>query len=234
MTGSEAETRVYQLKVSIAGARPPIWRRALVPARSTLADLHAVIQALMGWQDSHLHQFEAPESTERSLKTRCSRRDARRFGPTTDPAGQPFDWLMEDDLEDEARAVLQEIAQAEKTHFLYVYDMGEYWEHDIIVEKLLIAKNTLPAALEGAYPICLAGKRNGPIEDCGGVWGYEEMLEILADANHPDHEDRKAWLKEIYGVHTWDGDAFDQEEINKRLKKLRLTAELPPSEAANK
>ena len=79
----------------------------------------------------------------------------------------------------------------------------------------------LPADLESVYPLCLAGKRNGPLEDCGGLWGYEEMLEILADPKHPDHEDRKAWLKEVYSVRTWTGDAFDQEEINKRLKKLR-------------
>lgn len=194
----------------------------LVPARSMLAELHLVIQALMGWYNDHLHQFEAPGPAETSLKTRRSRRDSRRIGPTTDPAGQPFDWMMDDEMddemEDEAKAVLQEVAPAEKTHFLYIYDMGDYWEHDILVE------NILPVDPEGVYPLCLAGKRNGPIEDCGGLWGYEEMLEILADPKHPDHEDRKAWLKEIYGVRTWDGEAFDQEEINKRLKKLRLYA----------
>lgn len=174
----------------------------------------------MGWYDDHLHQFEVPGPAETSLKTpslktRRSRRDSRRIGPTTDPAGQPFDWLIDDEMEDEVGAVLQEVAPAEKTHFLYVYDMGDYWEHDILVEKIL------PAALKGVYPLGLTGKRNGPIEDCGGLWGYEEMLEILADPKHEDHQDRKAWLKEVYGVLTWDGDEFDLDEINRKLKKLR-------------
>lgn len=74
---------------------------------------------------------------------------------------------------------------ASKTHFLYIYDMGNYWEHDILVEKIL------PVAPEGVYPLCLAGKRNGPIEDCGGLWGYEEMLEILADPKHPESRGQK-------------------------------------------
>lgn len=215
MTEREQAAKVYQLKVSIAGARPPIWRRVLVPARSTLAELHPVIQALMGWYDDHLHEFEVPGPEESSLKTRRSRRDSVRYGPTTDPLGQPFDWLMDDGPEDESKTHLDEVAPAEKTHFLYIYDMGDYWEHDILVEKIL------PADPEGLYPVCLTGKRNGPVEDCGGLWGYEEMLSILADPTHPEHRERKAWLQEVYGVSTWDSDAFDLEAINQKLRKLQ-------------
>lgn len=209
------EDKVYQLKVGIADAKPPIWRRVLVPARTTLADLHPIIQALMGWQDGHLHQFEAPV-TGGTLLALPPRRDYVRYVPTTDPLGQPFDWMMDDDdSKDEAKACLDEVAPTEKFRFRYIYDMGDNWEHDILVEKIL------PADPEGVYPVCLTGKRNGPIEDCGGIWGYEEMLEILADPAHEEHEERKGWLEDVYGVSTWDGDAFDLEGINRKLEKLR-------------
>ena len=215
------EASVYQLKVSIAGARPPIWRRVLVRADSTLAALHLVIQALMGWYDDHLHEFEAPLPGETSQLKRSARRDYRLFRSNFDPSGQPLDWIMDDGQEDEATAILAEVAPAEKTRFSYIYDMGDYWEHDILVEKII------PAAPDGVYPTCLTGKRNGPIEDCGGLWGYEEMLEILADPAHQEHRQRKAWLEEVYGVTAWDGAAFDLEAINNRLETRRFNPERP-------
>lgn len=103
----------YQLKISLRGAKPPIWRRVLVPAAVTLADLHQIIQCAMGWQDSHLHLFEVGEE---------------RFG-TPDPED-----LLE--LRDERRARLCDVAPQPGARVLYEYDFGDSWEHDIVVEKV--------------------------------------------------------------------------------------------------
>jgi len=211
-------SRVCQLKISIAESRPLIWRRVLVPAHTSLDELHRVIQAVMGWENGHLHQFETPGPGETTLKTGRSRRTSRCFVPTTDPLGEPFDLLMEDadeNTRDEAEAFLDEVAPAAKYHFLYTYDMGDSWEHDIVVEKIL---STAP---EGIYPICLDGERNHPLEDSGGIWGYTALLEILADPSHEEHKSMKAWLRDVFGVRSWDGDAFDLGQINKRLKPLQ-------------
>jgi Plasmid pRiA4b ORF-3-like protein len=106
-------TGSYQLKISLRGAKPPIWRRVLVPAAISLADLHQIIQCAMGWQDSHLHLFEVGEE---------------RFG-TPDPED-----LLE--LRDERRARLCDVAPQVGARVLYEYDFGDSWEHDIVVEKV--------------------------------------------------------------------------------------------------
>lgn len=212
---SESSTpKIYQLKISIAGSKPLIWRRVQVAGDLSLGDLHYVIQAALGWYDSHLHSFEIPGPGHTVLKTRRALTEAIRYESLTDPAGELMDWLDED-VNDETKAILAEVVPAEKMHFIYTYDMGDNWEHDIVVEKIL------PVDLEGVYPICLAGARNGPLEDCGGIWGYMELLEILADPKHKQYRDMKSWLKDVFGVSKWDGDAFDLEGINKRLKKLQ-------------
>lgn len=209
--------KVYQLKVTVAGSDPPIWRRVLVPADSTLADLHEVCQAIMGWHNSHLHEFRAPGLGKASLRTNRSRQTARRFVPTMDPLGGPLGLFLDDDdcAADEAAAYLNDVAPSVKAHFIYIYDMGDNWEHDIVVEKIL------PADLEGIYPICVAGERNGPLEDSGGIGGYEDLLVVLADPSHPEHREIKSWLREVFGVRAWDGEAFDLDRINKKLKWMQ-------------
>jgi hypothetical protein len=215
---TESVPQLYQLKISIVGSRPLIWRRVLVLAHTTLDELHDIIQALMGWYNGHLHEFEAPGPGEANLKTLRSRRTSRRFAPMTDPLGQPFDWSLDegdDGPQDEATVFLDEIAPKVKAQLIYTYDMGDNWEHDIVVEKIL------PTDPDGVYPICVAGERNGPLEDCGGIWGYESLLAILADPSHEEYKDMKAWLREVFGVRTWDGEAFELDKINKRLKPLQ-------------
>jgi hypothetical protein len=108
----------------------------------------------------------------------------------SDPAMMP-------DAANEARVTLNSVAKS-ATRFTYTYDFGDDWEHDILIEK------TLPKAAPSAYPACVAGKRNCPPEDCGGPWGYAELLTILADPNHPEHEERVEWI----------GDEFDPEDFS--------------------
>ncbi len=184
-----ASHMIYQLKVTLQDSKPPIWRRIQVPADITLSKLHHILQTVMGWSDSHLHQFIVGDT----------------FYGIPDP-----DSAMDMDTENEGRAKLNQIAPAEKSKFDYEYDFGDSWEHRILVEKILPAE-------EGAqYPLCLNGKRACPPEDVGGVGGYDEFLEAIQDADHPDHEEMLEWADEDF-----DPEAFDLEAINKALKKLK-------------
>jgi hypothetical protein len=181
--------QVYQLKISLRNIRPPIWRRVQVYSDITLDELHKVIQIVMGWTESHLHQFEIGE-TDYSIPSVLE-------GPFGEKP------------KDERRAKLSKVAPQEKSKFGYLYDFGDSWEHEILVEKIL------PAAEGQYYPVCLTGKRAGPPDDCGGPWGYADFVEAIKDPKHPDHEDLLEWIGGEF-----DPEAFDLEDINKRLEKI--------------
>jgi pRiA4b ORF-3-like protein len=174
------KTKILQLKIALAGVRPPVWRRVLVPGEITLAGLHGIVQVAMGWTDTHLHEFEIG--------------DARYGAP--DP-----DWGR-DDVQDEARAKLFRLAAA-GSRFRYTYDFGDDWRHDITVEKVLAPQ---PGA---RYPTCSAGRRACPPEDVGGPWGYPEFLAALDDPKHPDHNHWAEWIGGSFDPDRFDVAATD-------------------------
>lgn len=182
------EGAVYQLKVTLRGTRPPIWRRLRVPASVRLPDLHRVIQAAFGWEEAHLHMFEAG-GDRYSVSP-------RELGP---------DWR------DESRVRLVDLA-APGERIRYEYDFGDSWQHDILVESV-----AEPDGLRHA--VCLAGRRAGPPEDCGGVPGYAWLCDVLADPAHPDYDERLDWL----GYHH-DPAAFDKEKVNQSLAAMQFRA----------
>lgn len=182
---SASHEPVYQLKVVLIGSKPPIWRRLLVRRDVTLEMLHYIIQEAMGWTNSHLHLFEVK--------------------------GHQYS-LPEFELDgtmNASRVKLHQIAAQPKTKFRYEYDMGDGWLHEIILEKIL------PAEAGQQYPDCVGGARACPPEDCGGVWGYEELLAATHDSTHERHEELMEWLGGSF-----DPEAFDLKEIRKLLKKL--------------
>lgn len=181
---------VYQLKVTLKGSRPPVWRRVLVAGDTRLSRLHDILQAAMGWQDGHLHEFQVGRGV------RIGRRDP--------------EWDAPDEVMDERRVALSSLAPEVKDKFTYLYDFGDGWEHTILVEKIL------PPAPATALPTCVGGKRACPPEDCGGVWGYAELLEVLADPGHPERAERVEWLGG-----QWDPEAFAAEDADRRLAPLR-------------
>jgi hypothetical protein len=165
---AKAAGPIYQLKITLKGFRPPIWRRVLVPSDFTLARLHWVMQAAMGWTNSHLHHFRVGE-TYYSL---------------------PFpgtDWEDADE-EDARRVKLAQVAPRAKAKFEYEYDFGDSWDHEILVEKIL------PPEPGAKYPLCIVGKGACPPEDVGGVWGYAEFLKAIADPEHKEHEMYLEWI----------------------------------------
>ena len=178
---------VYQVKITLHGTKPPIWRRLRLPASTTLAQLHQVIQVAFGWQDAHLHAFEV---------------GGRRYS-------RP-DFELGDETADEGKARLRDLAAQPGTRLRYTYDFGDSWGHDVLVEKIL-PSDGVPQA------VCLTGRRAGPPEDCGGVWGYAELCDILADPDHPDHAERVDWLG-----HPYDPAAFDKDAVNASLGRIRL------------
>lgn len=196
MTAKKENAVIYQLKVTLKHSSPPIWRRIQVPGDITLAKLHHILQAtMMGWEDYHLHQFVVGDLRDR--------RASVYYGQPT-----PDDWGIE--LQDERQVKLKQVAPREKIKFIYEYDFGDNWEHELLVEKIL------PPEPGVTYPRCLKGKGACPPEDVGGVWGYYSFLEAIQDPNHPEHEDMLDWIGGEF-----DPEAFDLDEINQALQHFK-------------
>ena len=182
---------IYQLKVTLRYTRPPIWRRLLVPAGMTLEVLHDILQAAMGWYDSHLHEFSIGQN---------------RFGkpdPQDDLMGLPA-------VVNESTAYLFMVLGKARAKAIYTYDFGDSWEHMIVVEKVL------PPDPGVAYPICVGGKLQCPPEDCGGIPGYYNLLEAIRDPAHKEHEDMLDWVGGSY-----DPEAFSVDDVNRGLAHLQ-------------
>lgn len=94
----------------------------------------------------------------------------------------------------------------------YEYDFGDGWRHKIVLEKVLSAEPGVK------YPLCLSGKRACPPEDCGGIWGYEELLEIMKDPNHEEYEERMEWIGDDFNPEAFDPDAVRFSDSKKQLK----------------
>lgn len=181
----KAPGRTLQLKVTLAGITPPIWRRLLVTTDVSLRRFHDILQIAFGWTDSHLHMFVAGED---------------RYG-FPDPDGE-LDWMKND-----ARVKLGQVLTKAGDSLIYEYDFGDSWTHQVVVEKVI----SEPGAL--TVPGCIGGARACPPEDCGGVWGYAELLKAIANPRHPEHAELLEWIGEEF-----DPEYFDAAAINKELK----------------
>jgi len=177
---------VYQVKVTLVGAKPPVWRRLLVTDSTDLHRLHLVIQDAMGWQNSHLYQFEI---------------DQTRYTEFFD------DGFVADDEMPASSVRLGDLSLEEGDSFLYNYDFGDDWYHECEIERVA------PVERGATYPRCLAGRRAGPPEDCGGIYGYDSMLSALRSRSHPD---RTHWLEWIGP--NWDAEAFDLDATDEFIR----------------
>ncbi len=114
------------------------------------------------------------------------------------------------EVKNEKNVRLSQVVSGERTRFAYIYDFGDYWRHKILIEKILRLEPDMQ------YPICIKGKRACPPEDCGGVGGYYDFLETIQDPNHPEHDETLEWVGGSF-----DPEAFDIDEINQELEKIR-------------
>ena len=190
-TKTESVSDIYQIKVTLLGTKPPIWRRLLVPADLTLAQLHNVLQIAMGWEDGHMHEFRVGQ---------------RRFGQP-EPA-DPF--MRMPRTESERTARLSAVLGRTGAKMIYTYDFGDGWEHGIVLEK------QLPADPGTTYPLCIDGKLACPPEDCGGIPGFYDLLDALDDPNHERHDELSDWIGDDF-----DPQAFSLDSVNRKLAPKR-------------
>jgi pRiA4b ORF-3-like protein len=189
MPTREAPTPVYQLKITLVGIDPPIWRRLQVPSTIRLCCLHDAFQAVMGWTDSHLHQFE---------------KDGKTWGVPE------YDEFGDLELLDESRVPLDKLLQAVGDSLTYLYDFGDSWSHQIVLEKIL------PSGDPTTKPVCLAGERRCPPEDVGGAHGYQEFLEVIFQPGHEEFQHYRAWAGNPVHAET-----FDLKAVNATLSRMR-------------
>jgi hypothetical protein len=183
---------VHRLKVTLRGVKPPVWRRIEVVSTAKLSDFAAMLEGAMGWTSSHLHVFETA--------------DQREFGEPDpdDDFGPP--------VEDEATYRVDDVLPDVGAKLRFDYDFGDGWEHDVLVEAIE------PPTDGVDYPRCIGGKRACPPEDCGGPWGYAELLAALADPGHNRHADITEWLGGEFAP-----EDFEPEEMTDLMRLPRLS-----------
>jgi hypothetical protein len=185
---SPKKQQVYQLKVTLMGVRPPIWRRFQVAGGMTLAELHQVLQIVMGWGNEHLYGFII---------------QGQPYSPPDEEMDLPEGW-------DAEVVTLRAAAPQAKLKFTYVYDFGDDWRHQVLVERIEPRLDSIP------LPVCMAGKRACPPEDCGSISGYAEVVEAMTNQSHRRHKELLEWLGGPF-----DPEAFDLEAVNEALRDLR-------------
>ncbi|NDV96106.1 plasmid pRiA4b ORF-3 family protein [Dysgonomonas sp. 521] len=189
-----------QFKIQIKGiTKPPVWRKVAVPSGFTFLKFHQVIQTAFGWEDCHLFEFKDKEYQGR----------IRISIPADDDF---FDSDFFADVMDSSRIKLSDVFTKGVSKLLYVYDFGDDWLHEITLESV-VDDNTKKA-------VCLSGKGACPPEDCGGIYGYEDIKETFRTMPDSDQaEDLREWLGLDEGEN-WDATLFDIDEINAYLKQI--------------
>jgi len=178
-----ANDNVLQLKILLVESKPPIWRRVLVPELLTLANLHVVIQIVMGWTNSHLHDFEV---------------GGERFAE--------FEEDIRDGARDSTTVTLRDLGlNREGQTFTYNYDFGDDWLHQVTVES------SHPAEDSAILPACVTGRRACPPEDSGGVHGYKHLLEAVEDPTHPNHKELSEWLDPDFNPEAFEADRVNRD-----------------------
>lgn len=184
------EGNILRFKATLKHSGPKIWRRFDIPDTCLLGELHVVLQIIMGWEDCHMHEFEIGK---------------RRIG-----APGPGFFGEDEEVINENNLSLADLGLRTKQKFVYTYDFGDGWEHEVQLEKILAPE---PGA---KYPVCIEGEMACPPEDCGGIGGYYNLLEALADSKNEEHEELLEWIGGRF-----DPKAFSLVGVNKALNSLR-------------
>lgn len=183
--------RAYQLKIMIKNSKPPIWRRCIIPAGITFSQLSIILNKVMGWSGYHLSEFEF-------YHLQLQLREEDEF----------FDFtpMWDFDLLDSSKTFINEYMEQQEW-FTYTYDFGDHWNHRVTIEKII-------EDYPDNYPQVIKFKGDCPIEDCGGIEGYYECIEVIGDPDNPESNERRAWA-ELQGY----GFTYDLDEVNKDLQK---------------
>ena len=179
--------QIATVRIELKDSDPVIWRQVEVPTSIILKVLHNISQIAMGWLDYHLWEFTIAK---------------RRYGLPSDE-----DWGTEP-LNDAGKVRLRDVLRPRRTTIDYLYDFGDCWEHRLTVSDIRAGDPEL------SYPRYIAGERNAPPEDCGGIPGFYETLDAAADPNHPDHAEAEEWLDD------YDPDEIDELPIKYALRRI--------------
>ncbi|SDB32264.1 SEC-C metal-binding domain-containing protein [Butyrivibrio sp. INlla16] len=184
--------KAYQLKITIKNSKPPIWRRCIVPAGLSFSQLTVVIHKVMGWWEGHLSEYTFGNQGVRLLEQ-----------------ADEFDGGWDMDVLDSSEYIIDEFFEDTKS-FTYLYDFGDDWYHTVQIEKII-------KDYEYDHPMVIKFKGDTPPEDCGGIWGYYQMLETLDDPKDPEHDEIKEWFNEQ------SNGPYDMELVNQELSRYKKT-----------
>lgn len=182
---ADSVNEIATVRIELRYTEPLIWREVDVPTSVTLKVLHDIVQSVMGWFDYHLWEFTIGK---------------QRFGL---PMDEDFGT---EPRKDAAKVRLRDIIKPKKTVIDYLYDFGDSWEHRLTVTNIRSGDPQI------SYPRYIGGEQNAPPEDCGGLPGFYDMLEAMADPEHPNHEDAMEWAED-----------YDPENINELPIKFALS-----------
>lgn len=197
---AEPRKLVYQFRITLLQLKTPVWRRIQVPEKYNFWDLHVAIQDAMGWRHEQMHRFE--------IKT--PERKKPWYLGIPGPMGPDAKILSawEKNIDDFFREA--------GDSGVYIYDFGDLWHHEILCEGILIRENS------EKYPRCLAGERACPPEDCGGVLGYEKLLQTLSDPDSKAYQAKIRWLKHLGKQYfPYKPEAFDPSSVKFSNPKTR-------------
>ena len=196
MAPAPAESRFYYIvHISIEGIDPPIWRGIRIPGNCSLRELHNIIQLSFGWWNHHLHSFYigGVEYTDMDFFE---------------------DMDGEEDVEDEGVFLIEDLGLEREDSFTYVYDYGDNWKHELLIEEVLPA-DIVPEE-ERAFGVCIGGEMAAPLEDCGGIVGYSELIEVLKRPEETvagDERDLRTWAGD------YDPSFFDIDRTNGQIRR---------------
>ena len=186
--------KAYQLKITIKDSHPPIWRRIIVPAGLSFSQLTLVLNTSMGWCGYHLSSYT--------------------FGQLMVRLDDDYDvddgWgFSEYEVLDSANYIIDEFFEQVKS-FTYVYDFGDDWRHQVQIENVIYD-------YDKKYPQVIKYKGETQYEDCGGIWGYYELLETLKNPDSPEYDEMKEWTEGHFSLE------YDIDFVNRELRKMELT-----------
>lgn len=187
--------------------KPPVWRKVVIPGSFTFAKLHETIQEAFGWTYSHLYQFQHhpydggwtvkdPNAIETEKDSWIGKRDDESYNA-------------------EKTVIAKFLHDKGLDKFVYVYDFGDDWIHDITLEATDEKEELI-------HPVCLAGKGACPPEDCGGPWGYEDIKQLFAE--HPDSDEARSYKEWMFmdEEDEFDPKYFDIDEVNEALMDVQM------------
>jgi len=225
---------MLQLRAWLADSDPEVWRRLLVDPRLTMEQLHTVLQHAFGWTNSHLHQFHERDGTRYAIPSPHDDFEFEVLSQLRLGVGKRGGQRRVPRVIDERKIGVAEVFDRKKKRIAYEYDFGDSWIHAVELEAK-VDSETVEYPLEtfvkngkGEFSgkvraaICIAGERAGPPEDCGGLYGYFDLIELKRNPPHPrakkdaDRREMLAWLGD------WDPDYVALPEINAMLGRMRV------------